>query len=270
MTLCFQSSAFLVIGTLLTTSKAATALADESSQIQARDVNNQGSAAYDLGNYDEAIDLFARAYKTYPDARILFNLAQAYRKKRDYERALNEYRAYLRNMPDAPNRSAVEGLLGELERLVATQRASDAKPPQGVAPTGPRAPQGVAPTGPEAPVSYVSRVTEPRPWYTNAAGWWLVGGGTIAAGTGIGFFVSTLSLDDRLNTAPENERPDIRSDISTRRTIGAILTTVGGLAIAGGVVVFIVSPRTVTREVIPIKDLRLSAGPSWLAVSGRF
>jgi hypothetical protein len=234
------------------------ARAGDPAQEQASALNDQGNAAFDLGNYDEAIDKFTDAYKAYPDARILYNLAQSYRKKKDYERALQVYQNYIRNLPSSTNRKTVEDLIVELQGLIARQKAASDRPPQGTTSTTPQVP----------PV--VTKIEEPRPWYANSSGWWLVGGGAIAAGVGIGFFISTGSLRDQLVTAPDPEKAGIRSDISTRNTVGTVLTVVGGLAVAGGVVIFLVSPRMVTREIVPIKDLKLSVAPNWIGVAGRF
>src|SRR5262249_37057983 len=132
--------------------------ADEA-QDRARTVNNVGSAAYDLGNYDEAIERFSEAYKAYPDSRILFNLAQAYRKKHEHERPLDISRTYLRNQPEASNKKAVEELIAELEAVIAKQKSTDNHPPQGTASTA------------LAPIpTIVTKIEEPRPWYSNVAG----------------------------------------------------------------------------------------------------
>jgi tetratricopeptide (TPR) repeat protein len=235
----------------------ASAVADEDAQSTAKALSNEGSNAYDLGNYDAAIEHFSAAYRAYPDARILFNLAQSYRKKGEYARALDLYRAYLRNAPDTPFRPKVEGLIAETEDLVARQK------------TEPPRPQPGSTTLPELP-TIVTRIEEPRPWYGNVSGWALAGGGAVATGVGLGFFVSASSLDDQLAVAPESQRPGLRSDITTRRTVGTVLCVVGGLAVAGGVTIFVLAPRTVTRDIVPIRDLRLSLAPSQVALSWRF
>lgn len=224
---------------------------------RARSLNNQGSAAYELGSYDEAISRFTEAYKVYPDPRILFNLAQAYRKKHAYEHALELYRTYLHNQPDAVNRQVVEALIPELEATIAKQKATDDHPPEGTAST-------------VAALPVVTKIEEPRPWYANVSGWVLVGGGAVAAGVGIGFFVSANSLEDELAVASDSQKAGLRSDISTRRNVGTVLSIVGGVAAAGGVAIFLFAPRTVTRDIVPIRDLKLSFAPSQVALTGRF
>lgn len=261
----FMSAAVILAISLM----APNVRADDGVRDKARVLNNQGNGAYDVGNYERAIDLFAQAYQTYPDPRILFNLGQSYRKTRNYERALEVYRAYLRNMQEAPNRPAVEALIGELEAIAEKQRASDEKPPQGTRLT-PGGSADDASAMAAANFKYISKVTEPRPWYSNTSGWWLTGGGALAIGSGVGLFISTSSLEDKLAKSPEDERPGIRTDISTRRTFGALLATVGGLAVAGGILVFVVSPRTATREIVPLKDLKLSVAPNSITLSRDF
>src|SRR5688572_30561537 len=75
--------------------------AAEPSVKRARVLNRQGMAKYRLGEYDAALELFKKAYETHSDPKILFNLAQTYRKRRDYARALESYRQYLQTLPDA-------------------------------------------------------------------------------------------------------------------------------------------------------------------------
>jgi tetratricopeptide (TPR) repeat protein len=247
---------FLVLGLMAV---AASAHAADDAQDRARSLNENGKTAFDLGSYDEAIDRFTEAYRTYPDPRILFNLAQAYRKNHAYERALELYRQFLLNQPDNVNRQVVEGLIAELEAVIAKQKATDNHPPQGTASTA------LAPSP-----NVVTKIEEPRPWYANVAGWALVGGGVVAAGVGIGFFASAASLEDQLAVASDSEKAGLRSDISTRKSVGTVFSVVGGLAAAGGVAIFILAPRTVTRDIVPIRDLRLSLAPSQVTLSWRF
>jgi tetratricopeptide (TPR) repeat protein len=85
---------------------------------------DQGSNAYDVGDYKEAIDHFKAAYKQTPEAIFLFNIGQCYRHLNDPEHAQFFYRSYLRKAPaDAPNRADAERWLKELDT------SGGAKPP---------------------------------------------------------------------------------------------------------------------------------------------
>ena len=234
----------------------------QSGQERARALNKAGMAEFDLGEYGKAIEDFRQAYELYPDAKILFNAAQAHRKLKLNERALDLYRSYLRNMPNAPNRAVVEELIAELEGLIAAEKASDGKPPQGVVPPPP-APATAPATRPE--VQEAPTVLESR-WYTDTWGWALVGAGVAAGAVGVGFLVSSNSLEGDLQTATESERPGLRTSIDNRRTIATVAFVAGGALVVGGIVKFALhrpekSSDSATRAVI---------GPGWVALQGRF
>ena len=73
---------------------------------------------YELGQFDDAIDDFKRAYELTSAPGLFFNLAQVYRMKKDAEQALYFYSTYLRLVPDATNRADVEALIVENQKLV--------------------------------------------------------------------------------------------------------------------------------------------------------
>src|SRR5215468_2880498 len=62
-----------------------------------------GVRQYDLGDFDGAIQKYEDAYRLVSNPDILFNLGQAYRQKKDYERSVHFFRSYLRNKPNASN-----------------------------------------------------------------------------------------------------------------------------------------------------------------------
>lgn len=81
----------------------------------AREHYRAATAAYEVGQFDEAIKEFSEAYKLKTDPTILFNLAQAYRLAGRKQDALRQYRMYLVKVPNAPNRAEVEQRIAELE-----------------------------------------------------------------------------------------------------------------------------------------------------------
>jgi tetratricopeptide (TPR) repeat protein len=76
----------------------------------------QARRAYNLGHWAEAADGYEKAYRLHPDPVLLFDRAQALRNLGRVPEALANYRAYLREMPDAQNRVAVEARIRELEQ----------------------------------------------------------------------------------------------------------------------------------------------------------
>lgn len=74
----------------------------------------QGQAFYKQAHYDEAIREFQAAYDARPHPAVLFNLAQCYEKLGDTASALKDYREYLRQVPDAEDRAAVETIVANI------------------------------------------------------------------------------------------------------------------------------------------------------------
>lgn len=67
----------------------------EKRQAAALALYKKGRIQYDLGNFEQAIDLFKRAYEASPHQSFLFNIAQSYRLMDDCKNALFFYKRYL-------------------------------------------------------------------------------------------------------------------------------------------------------------------------------
>ena len=76
---------------------------------------NQGNRHHELGHYQEALSEFEAAYMAVPDPVFLFNIAQCHRKMGHDKEAIEFYKSYLRNAPNAPNRADVQKRILELE-----------------------------------------------------------------------------------------------------------------------------------------------------------
>ena len=110
-----------------------------------------GTAAYNLGYYDDAARHYEEAYRQVPDPALLFNVGQAYRLAGKPDRAITAYRSYLRTAPaDAANRVQVEKRIPELEKLLAEMKSAQTAPPPGTLPT---APPAAVPPAAQAPSS---------------------------------------------------------------------------------------------------------------------
>jgi tetratricopeptide (TPR) repeat protein len=77
----------------------------------------QARCEYNLGNFSRAITGFENAYRASGGTAqvILYNIGQAKRQAGDVRGAVEAYKAYLREKPDASNRAAVETRIRELE-----------------------------------------------------------------------------------------------------------------------------------------------------------
>jgi tetratricopeptide (TPR) repeat protein len=75
----------------------------------------QGTRQYELKHFQEALVEFEAAYLAVPDPVFLYNSAQCHRRMGHDREALDFYRSYLRNAPEAPNRTEVTKRIQELE-----------------------------------------------------------------------------------------------------------------------------------------------------------
>jgi hypothetical protein len=124
-----RSSRLLVI--LLALAPAAVAQADE---VTARNHFDAGERAYNLGQFDRAAELFAKAYEEWPEPAFLFNLAQTYRQAGNCQQASFFYKRFLAlkendtKKPIKPTlKVEVEKRIVELDDCIKRELAS--KPP---------------------------------------------------------------------------------------------------------------------------------------------
>ena len=89
---------------------------------KASEAYKEGTAAFNLGQWDKAIEAWQRGYKLKPDSVFLYNIAQAYRKAGDLDQAVFFYKNFLRNTSNAPNRDEVAGWIDQLEKEIAAQK----------------------------------------------------------------------------------------------------------------------------------------------------
>jgi len=106
----------------------------------ADDYYKAGETAYNLGNFDEAIEAFKKGYEAEPDesrkAAYLYNIGQAYRQKKDCSNALFFYKRYLALKDNdqkkplrADRRAVIEDLIKEAETCAQQQEALRNRPP---------------------------------------------------------------------------------------------------------------------------------------------
>jgi tetratricopeptide (TPR) repeat protein len=161
----------------------------------ARELYQQATRHYELGEYDRAIDEYRHAYEISAAPALLFNLGQVYRLKKDPATALRFYSNYLRLQPEAPNRADVEGLILEMRAAAAAQERERA--PKAVAPPPPApavtAPSAAAPT-PTAPAVTTSRAPHGRRWRAEA---WSAG---VLGAVGLGATIAGIAVGARANS----------------------------------------------------------------------
>ncbi len=121
---------------------------------QAAELAHRSMAEYDAGLFSDALRDAQAAYLKDPKPGLLFNIAQVHRAMHHWEQAEFNYRRYLAEKRDAPNRAAVEQLIAEMQQKEKEEAAEKAAPPA-VAPVIVEAPP------PEPKPAPASAVTAP-------------------------------------------------------------------------------------------------------------
>jgi tetratricopeptide (TPR) repeat protein len=113
----------VLLALLLALSGTQALAANAADRATARRAFERGSRLYQQARYAEAAAAFEEAYRAVPNAVVLYNLGQCYERLGELEKALNSYREYLRLVPKAEDREAVQTLIASLEgRLEAVKR----------------------------------------------------------------------------------------------------------------------------------------------------
>jgi tetratricopeptide (TPR) repeat protein len=228
------------------------AAASDDKKAEAKALYEQGLSHYNLGEFDQAIDAFRKSYAISQAPGLLFNIAQSFRLKKDYEQATYFYQTYLRLKPDAPNRADVEERLKEMQDALEEQKKLGNKPPIGtVSPDGgttttttttPTGTTTTTTTTPEKPVP--TGETGVRSTSLITAGYATGGAGIALVATGFVFGKLAKNAERDLNklnnggtwTQAQQDRYDAGKRNNTIATISFIA---GGAALVTGATLFV-------------------------------
>ncbi len=113
----------LGLSVLVVAALAAPALADDIEG--AKRAFMEGKKAYNLGEYDRAIDFYKEGYSLSPRPDFLYNIGQCYYQLKNWERAKFFYERYLSESPESGDAEEVRGIIRELDdRLAAGDTGS--------------------------------------------------------------------------------------------------------------------------------------------------
>ena len=113
---------------------AAPKRSDDPAAAEARRHYEEGTKAFNLGEFPRAIAEFKAAYNAKDDPSLLYNIAQSFRLEGDATQAIFFYRSFLRNMPATPNRREVEGRIRTLEKQLEDQKKEEQQRKESAAP----------------------------------------------------------------------------------------------------------------------------------------
>ena len=132
----------------------AAAEAKEKTKIEATRHYNAGVQHYKAGEYADAVTELEAAYEGMQKPEWLFNLASACRMANQPQKALDYYKKYLAELPEAPNRAQVEQRIAEMEKQLEPPPEPPKKappPPELAAPVPPPAEPPRNPNEPKTP-----------------------------------------------------------------------------------------------------------------------
>jgi hypothetical protein len=205
-----------------------------------------GNKHFELAEYDAAINDFKEAFRISDEPGFLYNIAQAYRLKRDCREASTFYKNFLRRVPTAPNAAKVRERITEMDECAKTQPVAVTPTPTPTPTTTPITQQPTGPVDqPEQPEG--PPPPNPRAWmkWAGIAG---LGVGALGAGLGIKFALDGKAanddLADKCATQCSGAEAKAIEDKGKAANRNALISSVaGGAFIAGGVVLFVLSQR---------------------------
>lgn len=235
-----------------------------------------GKAAYASGDYLKAALHFSNAYKADPDPAYIFNAGQAYRRRaeaksgdvpHDCQQSLFAYRKFLDQLPEAPNKSEVDGYIKEMTTCAGKLASEPSpwdppvdKPPVDKPPID-KPPPPDKPVEPpiETPVGGSGGLTTKQ-----YAGIGVGAAGLVA--TGVGLFFAKKSDDtntkkDRLvamvgGDPTDAERAELRGlndEGSSQENKAWAFGIAGGVAVIGGVVLFLTGGASAKEQKLTVE-----------------
>lgn len=220
---------------------------------EARALAARGRALHDAGDYRRAIAAFAGAYAIAPSPGLLFNLAQASRLNGDCAGARGLYRRFLATGPHAEARALAHTHLKAVERCARAR----AGPPRFATPA----------TTPATTLPETTGTAPDGRWHRVAGlGLGVAGGVALWAAVAHGFQARAASREredayDLGVKRPELRALDERVDRSTH--LAKLYALGGGLAIAGGVTLYLLGRRADRAAAVTITPANGGAGVSW-------
>lgn len=211
----------------------------------AKEAYRVGLLQYNLGDYDKALAQFRAAYLAHPDPAFLFNIAQCQRQLAQFDAAGKSYRAFLRESPNVSDemRTDVQRLINEMDEAVREQRAK--APPTGTQPPHEmtQSPATRPATTPAKPLPRPAPDAR-RPWYKNALGLGITGGGLAVAVVGAGLLGKASADDSSSRTALTlPDQRGLHDSANTFQAAGLALIGVGAAVTIAGTVVLALGAR---------------------------
>lgn len=237
---------------------------EDDKRAEAKALYDKGLSHYNLGEFDEAIKAFRAAYAVSQAPGLLFNIAQSFRLKKDYEQATYFYTTYLRLKPDAPNRADVEDRLKEMQEAIQEQKKMGAKPPIGTV-----NPEDNVVTTTTTTTTTPAASTTPAPLAEDRTNPSLITAGYATAGAGAALVITGLVFGRLARNAEKDlnrlsatngtwtQAQQDRYDAGKRNNTIAIISLIaGGAAIATGGTLWFLGSMKKSNATVAIQPTR--------------
>lgn len=181
--------------------------------------DDKGKKLREEHEYGGALREFQEAQKARPDAKRLYDLALCLEEMGENAKAVEHYRRYLKEIPDANDAGEVEG------RIKILSGEHMAPPP--------------APPPPPPPPVH-------PPWWKSAGGWGLTVAAVALAGGSAGLFGATLGAGSTAGAArSEDDFLAAQSSGSLFNALGIACAVAAGVALVAAIVLFAAHQRSV-------------------------
>jgi tetratricopeptide (TPR) repeat protein len=241
-----------------------------------------GRAAYDAGNFKEALDYFQQAYARSPRPKLLFNIGQSADRLRMDELALRSFEGYLQELPEADNREHVENRIRALRQVIAERQRRQAEQAQRERQQVEQAQRERQPAEDEDASAQSEADGGGRAAARNAGGGGdelplgpilVAGGGGLVLAAGIIAGASAGALEDDYAEAPVGTPEEaaaargLYEDAEDRALLSNVLLGVGAAGVIGGAVWYALTMGD--DEADGSEGARASVrGAPWIAPSG--
>lgn len=202
----------------------------------------RGTMLFDLQRYAEAASEYEKAFESWDNAALLYNIGQAYRLAGNLKKSIAAYRAFLRRVPNAPNRSEVEARIAALQQKIEEPAAT---PPPAAKTAEPATTTTTTTTNATTTTATRPTASQPRARAFKWAGVGLLAGGAALLGTGAAFAaLAQNASDDLTHAAPGTVfEPATERRFAVDRAVGVSLLAIGGACAIGGAALFTIGFR---------------------------
>jgi len=218
-----------------------------SARAEALDLFERGVALYGEGNFQAAAELMEEAYELHPEPILLYNLGRAYGDLGEHQKAINAYRSFLEQEPEAEDREVIEQRIESFERELERRREEERLREE--AERNASVPEEASPS---------------------VAPWVIAGTGLVTVG--VGAVLGVMSGSARSSAEEAGSHESAAEDLRRAEdfaTVANVSLAVGGavalLGIVWGVVDVMGTGSTESEE-----GVALRIGPASLSMEGRF